>query len=284
MEVKSLGATVVQLFPPPSRSLPLKGLYLKHELHLIGQKSGRAFVYANFITSLDGRIAIPRPVYQGLLVPKEISNPRDWRLFHELAIQADVILSSGRYLREYAKGEAQDIISSLMEPRFADLMAWRSDQGLDPKPVLGVISASLDFSLPEGIWENYRGVLVYTSNAADPARVGQLQKQNAKVFFRGEMGSVDGKRLISSLSEQGYRTVYVTAGPRVFHMLLDARVVDRLYLTLALRLLGGQEYASIVEGGLLEPPFDLELHELYYDRWALDGIGQLFSCYDRDKS
>lgn len=281
MEAEDSGGRILRLFPPPSRSLPLKGLYLKHELHLKGGKSGRAFVYANYITSLDGRIAIPHPVTRKLYIPKEISNPRDWRLFHELAIQADVILSGGRYLREYKQSETQDILSSPNDPRFADLVAWRGDQGLDSKPVLGVVSASLDFSLPDGIWENYRAVLVYTVRDADPEKVGKLQNQNAKVYTCGDRNSVEGKQLIYSLSEQGYRTVYVATGPRVFHMLLKAGVVDRLYLTVTLRMLGAQGYATILEGELIDPPFDLSLHEIYYDHQALEGVGQIFTNYDK---
>ena len=54
---------------------------------------GRPFVYTNYVTSIDGRIAIPRPEGQGMMVPKETANDRDWRLFQELAVQADVIIS-----------------------------------------------------------------------------------------------------------------------------------------------------------------------------------------------
>lgn len=273
--------TVEQLFPLPSRSLPLNGLYLKHELHRMRGDSGKAFVYADFITSLDGRIGVPGSVNQELVIPKEILNQRDWRLFHELAVQADVILSTGRYLRQYARGEAQDIISSLKDPRFEDLMAWRIAQGMDPKPALGVVSASLDFPLPEDIWENYKEVLVFTGQKADPVRVDQLEKQNVKVVFPVKKGKFDGKRLVSILSELGYRSIHMTTGPKIFSLLLASRVVDRLYLTIVLRLLGIQDYASIVEGELLAPPFDLKLYELYYDRHAFNGVGQIFSCYDK---
>jgi riboflavin biosynthesis pyrimidine reductase len=273
--------TVEQLFPLPSRSLPLNGLYLKHELYRMGRDSRKAFVYADFVTSLDGRIGVPGSVNQELVIPKEILNPRDWRLFHELAVQADVILSTGRYLRQYAQGEAQDIISSLKEPHFADLIDWRIAQGMNPKPALGVISASLDFPLPEEIWENYKEVLVFTGQKTDPVRIRQLQKKNVKVIFPEKNGEFDGGRLVSILSELGYRSVHVTTGPKIFRLLLAASVVDRLYLTIVLRLLGTQNYASIVEGELLVPPFDLKLYELYYDRHAFNGVGQIFSSYDK---
>jgi len=50
-------ATVTRLFPVPGSEQPLQGLYLDHHLHTRGS-SGRPFIFSNFITSLDGRIAI----------------------------------------------------------------------------------------------------------------------------------------------------------------------------------------------------------------------------------
>jgi riboflavin biosynthesis pyrimidine reductase len=83
------------------------------------------------------------------------------------------------------------------------------------------------------------------------------------------------------MTERGYRTVYSSAGPKVLHLLLAARVLDRLYLTHANRLLGGENYASIVEGTLLEPAAGFEIDRIYLDPAALDGLGQLFVSYNR---
>src|SRR5690606_7771535 len=49
---------VLQLYPPPTQGVPLSRLYLEHPLHRIsGSESG--LVYSNFVSSLDGRIALP---------------------------------------------------------------------------------------------------------------------------------------------------------------------------------------------------------------------------------
>ena len=52
---------VIRLFPGPGQELPLQGLYLNHALRQKAESLGRPFVYANFVTSLDGRIAVPGP-------------------------------------------------------------------------------------------------------------------------------------------------------------------------------------------------------------------------------
>ncbi len=153
--------TILRLYPLPSQEVPLEGLYLGDNLRQKAQTANRAFVYGNFITSLDGRIAITHPTKPGMIVPDQIANPRDWRLFQELAVQADILITSGRYLRDYADGRAQEILRVYDNPQFADLGNWRSDHGLKPLPDLAVISGSLDFPIPEVLTQGDRSVIVY---------------------------------------------------------------------------------------------------------------------------
>ncbi len=63
---------VLKLYPSPTRELPLKGVYLGEDLRAQSEKLGKAFVYSNFITSLDGRIAIPHRSGTGMTVPDQI--------------------------------------------------------------------------------------------------------------------------------------------------------------------------------------------------------------------
>ena len=162
--------SITRLFPLPSQDLPLKGLYLCHNLRENKRESGDSFVYSNFVTSLDGRIAVPHPTKAGMVVPDQITNPRDWRLFQELAVQADIIITSGRYLRDYAEGRAQEILRVYDDPLFADLKDWRTERGLSPQPDLAVISGSLDFPVPPALIQGDRNIVVITTNRADPVR------------------------------------------------------------------------------------------------------------------
>ena len=92
---------------------------------------------------------------------------------------------------------------------------------------------------------------------------------------------VRGRTAIAALGELGYRTIYMATGPRVHHLLLADNALDRLYTTVAHRLLGGQPFSSLVEGDVLQPAIGLRLHQLYFDPHALDGLGQQFVCYAR---
>jgi len=271
--------SVLQLYPLPSQERPLKGLYLSHNLRESGpRKNGKPMIYSNFVTSLDGRIAIAHPTRPGMMVPKATANERDWRLFQELAAQADLIISSGRYLRDWADGRAQEILQ-VDDPRFADLRDWRRDWGLPAQPDIAIISRSMRFPIPDVLTEGGRRIVVFTTADADPERVTHVEKQLGKVIVAGET-SVEGTPLAQGMAGLGYQTVYAAAGPKIHHLLLAAGVLDRLYLTYANRLLGGDPFSSAVEGPLFEPAVDMSLGAVYYDAHAPDGLGQLFVQYD----
>ena len=255
------------------------GTYLEHQLRDRQPKNGNAFVYANFVTSLDGRIAIQKPDNSRMTIPKNVANDRDWRLYQELAAQADLIISSGRYLRDWEAGNAQEILQ-VDDPEFADLKAWRLSQGLSPQPDIAIISRSLRFPIPEVLTAGGRKVIVFTTADPDPERVKEIEMKAGRVIVAGEK-SVSGRQMVQQMSELGYQTVYSAAGPKVLHLLLVDDVLDRLYLTITHRLLGGKHFSSILKGELLPKAVDMTLNSVYLDPHGLEGLGQLFVSLDR---
>ncbi|MCB0036482.1 MAG: dihydrofolate reductase family protein [Anaerolineales bacterium] len=268
---------ILTLYPPPTAERPLVNTYLNHQIRAKAQQQARPFVYTNYVVSLDGRIAIAHPK-QGMMVPQSTANKRDWRLFQELAHQADVLISSGRYLRDVADGRAQEILNT-DDPNFADLRTWRKEQGLPQHPDIVIVSSSLDFPIPKQLATNGRKVIIFTTADSNPQRRAELKAQAGQVYISGEK-QVEGQKMITQLDKLGYQVIYNTSGPKIFQMLLAAGVVDRLYLTHVNRLLGGNPFSPVVEGALLEPPVDLKLNTLNYDPHAPDGLGQLFISYD----
>ncbi len=266
---------VLRLFPPPHEELPLKGLYLSHRLQ------GRQLVYTNFATSLDCRIALPDPKRGIHRIPTQVTNARDWRLFQELAAQADLLLTSGRYFRDLASGQAQSFLPLSNDPRHADLLHWRAAHGLSPQPAVGVLSASLDVPLPPSLHQEGRPVYIFTGAAADKGRVHILEQQGAKVLCAGNGNRVDGRALMHMLERLGFRSVYSIAGPEVLHTLLAADAVDRIYLTFTHLLLGGEEFDTLVTGPQLTPPVTVQLASLYFDPYAPPGTGQSLAVFER---
>ncbi|MCF7984703.1 MAG: dihydrofolate reductase family protein [Thiohalocapsa sp.] len=270
--------TGLRMLYPSMSDVPLSGLYLCEDLRALIPASG-VYTYSNFISSLDGRIAVSRPdAPGGLGVPEQTANARDWRLLLELAAPADAIIVSGRYMRELAHGTAQ------AEPPLGndappDLRKFRARAGLPPQPALVILSRSLD--LPPDVIRRLAGrrVIVASIAEATPSAVASLRQGNLDVILAGS-GAVDGMRLTSALAERGIQLAYSIAGPEVLHTLLHARVLQRLYLTTVARLLAGEEYATLVHGKRLVPPFDFALSALYLDHQGPDGVDQLMQVYD----
>ena len=233
MIINPLQAAVTRLYPPPATDHPLTGLYLG-QIPLPGEGTGNPFVYSNFITSLDGRIAIEQEGRSTRQVPTTITNPRDWRLYQELAGQADILITSGRYFRQSEVGEAQDQLPVSDHPDYADIREWRRHQGLPAQPDIAILSRSL--AIPAASITAYRNrrVIVVTGRRSDADGMARLRDHGVEVITAGDDRAVDGAELVELLAERGYTSLYAIAGPGVLHTLLRARVLDRLYLTTGL--------------------------------------------------
>lgn len=268
--------TVFRLYPPPQGKFPLKDLYLSLRLHRQAA-AGDVLIYANFIASLDGRISLPDANgEQG--VPASLANKRDWRLYQELAAQADIMLTSARYFRQLARGCAQDLLPVGKEGDYADLADWRLAEGLKAQPDVAILSRSLD--IPKAALDAVRDrrVFVLTASGAPQNRVDELQALGVTVVIGGQqdLGGSEVRRL---LADKGYRSVYMIAGPEVHRTLLDGGL-DLLFLSQRHRLLGGDDFRSIMQGNM-DRPVDMQLRSLYLDDQAFEDQrgGQSFSCY-----
>jgi len=252
---------ILQLLPQSQLQCSLKGLYLKLNLHQQAEESD-LFIYANYIASVDGRISLRDAESGEFMVPASIANKRDWRLYQELAAQADVMITSARYFRQLAMGKAQDLLPVGTAPEYADLAEWRVQQGLNPQPDVVIISNSLN--IPGQALEQLkdRRIIICTSEQADSQKVGQLEASGFTVCIAGHQ-QVEGKQLKKTLIESGYRSAYMIAGPAVHRTLISEQVLDRLFLTTRLNLLAGDDFHTILNGKM--PAAELELLSLYLD-------------------
>lgn len=271
---------IVELYPNHGLKHRLKELYLD-QLDDVGRADGLPFIYTNYIASLDGRIALPGPGRATQQVPPAIANARDWRLFQELAAQADLLVTSARYFRQSANQEAQAELPLGTAHEFDDLREWRIHHGLAPQPDIAVFSSSLD--IPESALNRYRDrkLFLVTGNEADPGRLQRLSENTAAQVVRcGNTRRVDGSLLRQRLAELGYQRVYAIAGSSVLHTLVSGRALDRLYLTTAHCLLGGSEFSTFVSGTEFSPAPCLTLKALYLDTLAPEGAGQTLGVFE----
>jgi hypothetical protein len=119
-----------------------------------------------------------------LAVLSEIANDRDWRLFQELGAQADLLLSTGHYVRELNLGRARADLPVNAAAAFHDLRDWRQAQGLTAQPALAILRASLDLPKPamERLIKRHDRVYVATGIDADPAKRRAIEALVATVM------------------------------------------------------------------------------------------------------
>jgi riboflavin biosynthesis pyrimidine reductase len=242
--------------------------------------SGKPFVYSNFISSLDGRIAIARTGRATHQVPTAITNPRDWRLYQELAGQADILVTSGRFFRQCESEEAQDKLPVSDHPDYGDIREWRSRHGLPAQPDIAILSRSLAIPVESLKAYQNRRIIVFTGRQAEPDRVGRFTEHGVEVIFAGADRTVDGAELVATLATMGYGNIYAIAGPDVLHTLLEARVLDRLYLTTTHQLLAGDQFDTLIRGSVFEPALGMRLVSLYLDGHAPSGASQWYSVFE----
>jgi riboflavin biosynthesis pyrimidine reductase len=279
MESRSVIDSITRLYPLPGGEYELKGLYLAQESPL-ATGSGIPFVYSNFISSLDGRIAISEAGQSTHQVPAAITNPRDWRLYQELAGQADILITSGRYFRQSVIEEAQDRLPVSGHPDYRDILEWRRRHGLAAQPDIAILSRSLDIPLESLRAYQHRRIIVFTGRHADAERTAILREHGVEVIVAGADRAVDGAVLVANLAAMGYASIYAIAGPDVLHTLLGARVLNRLYLTITHQLLAGNRFDTLTRGDNLDPALNMRLISLYLDRHAPDGASQWFSVFE----
>jgi riboflavin biosynthesis pyrimidine reductase len=257
------GKNVLRIFPGPPEPVPLHGLYLREPFRPRA-RGAEPFVYTNFIPSLDGRISLPDPQTARRAAPRAIANARDWRLFQELAAGADSVVMSARYVRELPRVTAASFPVSV-KPEHGDLLQWRLALGYAPQPAIVIVTASLELPSLSPLAESGRSVYVATGNAADPRIVARIETEGVRVLRVGDGARVEGRKLIEALAQEQHRTIAMLGGGEVLRALIVDDVVDRLYLTLACRMLGGLSFDTLLTGPELEPAARFRLAALHYD-------------------
>jgi riboflavin biosynthesis pyrimidine reductase len=124
---------------------------------------------------------------------------------------------------------------------------------------------------------------VATGEAADTGKTAALVAQGVRVLGVGAGARMEGRRLVDALARESHRNVAVLGGGEILNALVADNVLDRLYLTLACRLLGGTSFDTLLTGRQLAPAAAFKLAALHYDAEGSDGanVEQLFAIFDR---
>jgi riboflavin biosynthesis pyrimidine reductase len=225
----------------PQRDLPdeLRALYAG-ELGFRGP-----CVYANFVETLDGVVAIPTLERSNALIADESED--DKFVMGLLRAFADVVLVGSRTLLASPKGRWRpEGVYPAGESAFAEL---RTRLGKSEHPAVAVVTtgASLDVSHP------VLADAVVLTTVRGAARLEGVVPNLAAV---NDGDRVDLRAALELLRGRGHSLVLAEAGPSTFGELVAQDLVDELFLTvspvLAGRLRSGHRL-GLVEGVELLP-------------------------------
>ena len=270
---------ITRLFPPTGEAQSVQGLYLRPG-RIAGEEGAMPLVYANFLSSLDGRIALAGSAEQHYQLPQRLKSDLDFRLFLELYAHADCIITHGGYMRSL---QAQRLGTILQLPEHPDtdyLKAWRAQQGLKPAPDVMIISGSLDFPWHHSLDQHDQKVHLATAAEAIPERIKYWQEKGIEPLHFGQGRLVDVDPLMSFLQQQAYRSVYLVAGPELLHDLLRRHYVQRYFTTISHQLLAGSHFKTVLDGAELEEHGALDLRGLFYMPPDETEVGQWFAEFE----
>jgi riboflavin-specific deaminase-like protein len=239
-----------RLFPDPGPTTVSDEV---HGLDLISNPpADRPYVITNFAVTVDGRATLNGR-------SGAIGSDTDTELLVCLRTRVDAVMIGGGTMRAERYGRP------VADP---GKRGRRERRGLSQDPLLVIVSGRLDIPWDAPVFGD-RGarVLIFTtSDAQPPETVAEVR------VVRQEGESVDLAAALAYLrTERGVRAVLCEGGPRIHAQLIDAGLVDELFVTHAPKLAGGDGPTLAV--GLPERERPLEVVCL------LDQDGELYARY-----
>jgi riboflavin-specific deaminase-like protein len=211
----------------------------------------RPFLYLNMVASADGRAS-----FEGRT--SGLGSKADTLLLTELRALADAVLVGTNTIRVEGYGRLV---------RNAERVARREAAGLHATPTAVLISRSFDIPWGASLFAaEDQPVIVYTHAEGTPPEV-------AAPLEVVRMEDPAPAAAMADLRARGIRSLLCEGGPLLNSALLEAGVVDELFLTLSPMLSGEPGAPRIVEGEGLPEPARLTLE------WALRHEQEVYLRY-----
>lgn len=206
-------------------------------------------VYANFVQSVDGVVAIPALEGSNALVADD--SVADKFVMGLLRALADVVLiGSGTMLASPRGTWRPDRVYPAAADAFAEL---RRRRHRGPRPAVAIVTSGASFDPTHPIVAEGATVLT-VAGAAEELRA--VVPPASEVVAVNDGDWVELPRAVAALHERGHALVLCEAGPTTFGALLAEGAVDELFLTLSPILAGrarGERRLALVEGVELLP-------------------------------
>jgi 5-amino-6-(5-phosphoribosylamino)uracil reductase len=219
-----------------------------------GASEERPYTIVNFIASADGRAA-----FQGR--SGQLGDEADREMFHGLREQMDAVMAGTRTIEIERYGR----VLGKPERRERRVRAGRS-----PEPLMCVVTRSGRVPTDAPLFAEPEAKIVVFGPPGTAVEHSEAQVEVVELD-PGEMTLTTALRRLRD--DFGIRSLLCEGGPTLFGGLLQERLVDELFLTLAPKLTGGGASPTISNGPELAELASLELI------WALEQAASLFLRY-----
>jgi riboflavin biosynthesis pyrimidine reductase len=233
----------------------VNNVYLNPVLSKIN-KPIKPLYYANFLKSLDGRIATYDKKHECLLTPSSIKNKIDFILFRQLHAQADCLVTNTHYINGLNKGYYGDILS--LNGSYLD--QWREKNKIQQQKII-ILSNSLSFPINKKL-ERYKERITILTTSKNKKKLNRL-KSNGYNVIRYTGKNISGNQLNNYVIKYKFKSIYFIAGPTIVEQMISKNLLDRLYLSTSISMVGTENYDSVIRGNFLKKSIKLELIEMY---------------------
>jgi riboflavin biosynthesis pyrimidine reductase len=228
-------------------------------------------LYANFVASLDGVVAIPGEIQSNRMISAH--SEADRFVMGLLRACADAVLvGAGTMLSSPRTRWTAEHAYPAAAPLYGEL---RRSRGRSPRPTLAVLSGSGSVDLRHPALEE--GALVLTSEGGAARLRGRLSR-TATILVVGAEAHVDPVVAVEVLRRRGHELILSEGGPTAFGALVAAGRVDELFLTTSPLVAGrapGSPRLALVEQAEFLPATTVEGNLLTLKR----GGSHLFARY-----
>lgn len=229
---------LTQIFPE-RMEVAVEDVYTALGFHSIDLE-GRPYVAVNMISSADGKASAGGK--SGV-----IGGEVDRELFIQLRTQVDAVMVGTGTVRSEGYGRLV---------RRPELRELRERRGLDPDPLAVLVSRSMDLPIDAPLLQDPDSRVVVFTNSdreiEDVAAQVEVERSDGRELPLG--------RVLRQLRERyGVRSLLLEGGPTLNGAMVEASLVDELFITLSPKLVSGRDVPTIVSGERLEPPLGLEL-------------------------
>jgi riboflavin-specific deaminase-like protein len=205
----------------------------------------RPYLAINMVATADGRAAL-----DGSAVG--IGSPADKHLMRELRAEADVVLHGAGTVRA-------DPLSARVPP---DLVPQRIASGLSPQPLGAIVTRSGNLPAHHPYYESATVIYVLSDNKVP------VHESTVEVCH---LATVED--LVRDLGRRGAKRILCEGGPTLNAALFEAQLIDEIFLTIAPKLVAGDDPLTIVKGPRFAATIQLELKSL------VELEGELFLHY-----